>query len=134
MTRILLAFFLALTASAAAAQAQPELWRGADYDPAIPAPEAVIGHRIGERVTPSGEIRSYFEALRAAAPDRIVVGEYGRTWEGRRLPWAAISSPSNIARLDEIRAASLALSDPRRTGAAEARALMSRQPAIVWLA
>ena len=123
---------LALLAAPAAAQPR-ELFAGADYDPAIPAPEAVIGHRIGDRLTPAGDIRRYFLALRDAAPTRVVVGDYGKSWEGRALPWAAIGSPENIARLDEIRATSLALSDPRRTSAVQARTLIARQPVIVWL-
>jgi murein tripeptide amidase MpaA len=64
----------------------------------------------------------------------MVLGDYGRTWQGRTLSWAAISTPENIARLEEIKANSLALSDPRRTTPAEARALIARQPVIVWLA
>jgi hypothetical protein len=135
MIRFVIALALAIGAlsAPASAQQQAELWKGADYDPAIPAPEAVIGHRLGERLTPSAEVRRYFEALAKAAPDRMVIGDYGRTWEGRTLPWAAIGAPSNIARLDEIRAASLALADPRRTTAAEAQAIVARQPVIVWL-
>ena len=126
---------LALSAgSASFAQARQELWAGANYDPAVPAPEQVIGHAIGERLTLSADVRRYFEALRQAAPDRMVMGEYGRTWEGRPLVWAAISSPRNIARLDQIKAASLALADPRRTDSAAARALLADQPVIVWLA
>ncbi|HEY0112982.1 MAG TPA: M14 family metallopeptidase [Allosphingosinicella sp.] len=126
-------FALALFFAAPVSAEPKEFLKGADYDPAIPAPEAVVGHALGERLTPSGDIRRYFEALRQAAPDRMAMGEYGRTWEGRGLPWAAISSPTNIARLEEIRTASLALADPRRTDAATARALMARQPVVVWL-
>ena len=136
MIRLAIAFALALLLAPAAALAQapaapPAL--GSGYDPAIPAPEQVIGHAIGERLTLSAQVRDYFQALRAAAPDRMVVGDYGRTWEGRPLPWAAISSPRNIARLDAVRAASVALSDPRVTDAASARALIRGQPVIVWL-
>ncbi len=104
------------------------------YDPAIPAPEQVLGHRLGQRITPSAEVHRYFEALQAAAPDRMVVGDYGRTHEGRRLVWAVIGSPANIARLDQIKATAQAIADPRRTPVAQARALMTDQPAIVWLA
>jgi hypothetical protein len=135
MVRSIVALVSALFFFATPLTAQtPELWRGADYDPAIPAPESVIGHRLGERLTPSADIRRYFEALRAAAPTRMVMGDYGQSWEGRTLPWAAIGSPENIARLDAIRAASLALADPRRTDAARAAAIIANQPVIVWLA
>ena len=105
----------------------------ADYDPRIPAPETVIGHQVGARHTPSADIRRYFEALRQATPERMALGEYGRTWEGRPLIWAAIGSPRNIARLDQIRAASLAIADARATSPAQAKALIADQPVIVWL-
>lgn len=107
---------------------------GADYDQAIPAPESVIGHRIGDALTPSADVARYFQALRDAAPNRVVTGEYGKTWEGRPLLWAAFSAPENIARLDEIRANARALADPRRTDAAAAQAIIARQPVIVELA
>ena len=114
------------------AQAQ-DLFPGADLDAAIPAPEAVIGHPVGARLTPVADIHRYLETLAEAAPERMVTGEYGRTWQGRRLIWAAISSPENIARLDQIRAASRALADPRTTDAATAQRLIAETPAIVWL-
>lgn len=111
-----------------------ELLPGAALDSAIPAPETVIGHPVGERLTPVADIHRYIETLAASAPDRMVTGEYGRTWQGRRLIWAAISSPDNIARLDQIRAASRALADPRATDAATTQRLITETPAIVWLA
>lgn len=131
-----LALALAVSMSASAQDAAPagrSLWAGG-YEATVPAPEQVIGHALGERLTPSADLRAYFIALKAAAPDRMVVGEYGKTWEGRPLVWAAISSPANIARLDAIRANAIALSDPRRTDAAAAQAIMRDQPVIVWLA
>ena len=124
---------IAILAGPAAAQ-EPVLQAGAVYATNIPAPEQVVGHRIGDRLTPSGDIRRYFHALREAAPDRMVTGDYGKTWEGRALPWAAISSAANIARLDQIRANAIALADPRRTSSAQAAALIREQPVIVWLA
>ncbi|MFN3816254.1 M14 metallopeptidase family protein [Brevundimonas sp.] len=124
-----------LLAPAAQVQARAQdLFPGANLDTAIPAPEGVIGHPVGARLTPVADIHRYLETLAEAAPDRMVTGEYGRTWQGRRLIWAAISSPENIARLDQIRAASRALADPRTTDAAEARRLIADTPAIVWLA
>lgn len=112
----------------------PSPLQSAGYDASIPSPEQVLGHRLGQRITPTAEVHRYFEALQAAAPDRMVIGDYGQTHEGRRLLWAVIGSPTNIARLDQIQAASQALADSRRTSAAQAQALIADQPAIVWLA
>ncbi|MFC5372258.1 M14 family metallopeptidase [Brevundimonas faecalis] len=118
-----LALSLAMAAAApAAAQQNP------------PTLEAVVGHDSGERITRPADVRRYFEALRAANPDRMVMGDYATTWEGRPLLWAAVGSPRNIARLEEIKAASRALGDPRKTSPDQARALIADMPVIVWMA
>ncbi len=134
MKRVLAALALSFGLMAASPSMAQDLFPGANLDPSIPTPETVIGHPVGERLTPVADIHRYIETLAASAPERMVTGEYGRTWQGRRLIWAAISSPANIARLDEIRAASRALADPRVTDAATARRLVAETPAIVWLA
>ena len=99
-----------------------------------PALQAVVGHDSGERITRSADVRRYFEALQAANPDRVVMGDYARSWEGRPLFWAAVGSPRNIARLNAIKAATNALADPRKTSPEQARALINDTPAIVWMA
>ena len=80
------------------------------YDESIPTPEAVIGHRIGERHTRPAQVVDYFEAV-AAASDRVTLAAHGRTYEGRRLIHAFVSSPENQGRLDEIKTANRQLSD-----------------------
>ncbi len=76
---------------------------GATYDTSIPTVEQVLGYKAGDDLTTPENIIKYFEALAAASPDRVVVREYGRTWQNRKLIYVAISSPENIARLDDIR-------------------------------
>ena len=93
-----------------------------------------MGHEPGERISPHAEIMRYLEALAAAAPARMKVFEYAKTWEGRKLVYAAIGSEKNIARLAEIRAGMQRLADPRKTSEAEARKLISDLPAVIWLA
>ena len=39
-----------------------------------------------------------------------------------------------MARIEEIRENNLRLADPRKTPAAEARAIIENEPAIIWLA
>jgi hypothetical protein len=124
MFRVLSLLLLALALIPAFARAQAP----------IPTIEAVLGHASGAEITRAADVRRYFEALRTAAPDRVVIGEYGRTWEGRPLFWAAVGTPANIARLDRIKAASQALADPRRTTPAQAQGLIADMPVIVWLA
>jgi hypothetical protein len=109
-------------------------WPDADYDPAIPAAEAVLGYPIGSELARHAEVRRYFEALAAAAPDRIRLFDIGESWQGRRLFYAAIGSPANIARLEQIRADMARLADPRGLAPGESARLVASLPAIVWLA
>src|SRR5262245_65576959 len=76
------------------------------------------------------EIKKYFEDV-AAASNRVELVDAGPTTDGNRLIAAVISSPENIARLDEIRSATLRLADPRTLGEADARALTARNPVTV---
>lgn len=126
--------FLLVAAAAAALSAQTfEFWPGAQYDPAIPAVAKVLGFEPGARHATPEEIVRYFEALAAAAPSRIKLFDYGRTWEGRRLLYAAISSEDNIRRLGEIKAAQQRLADPRKTAEGEAKKLAASAPSVLAL-
>src|SRR5690606_12419723 len=99
----------------------------AEYDPAVPRPEAVVGHELGEWHLSHDKIVAYMRAL-ADSSDRVLWHQTGETHEGRPLLLLAISSPENLARLDEIRATHLSLSDPRA-----AMPDVSSMPAVVWM-
>jgi hypothetical protein len=109
-------------------------WPDADYDPAIPTVKTVLGYSSGERITLHADMVRYMTALAATDPERVRLMQYGETWEGRELIYLAISSPENIARLDDHKAGMKALSDPRTTTEAEAQQLISELPASTWLA
>jgi hypothetical protein len=102
-------------------------------DERVPRPDAVLGYPVGSRFTHWERIAGYFDALAAASP-RVKVWEYGRTYEGRPLKLAAIGSPENLARLDEIRALRLRLAEPEGLSDGERERLIKRLPAVVWLA
>jgi hypothetical protein len=108
-------------------------WPDADYDPAIPTVEEVLGYAPGERITWHRDALKYFDALAAAAPNRVVITEYARSWQNRELVYAIISSPQNIARLPAIKAGMQSLADPRQTSESEASAIIAGQPAVTWL-
>lgn len=111
-----------------------EYWPGAAYDARIPTVEKVLGHRSGERITTCEGVARYFDALAAAAPERIKVFEYGRSWELRRLIYAVVGSEANLRRLSGIRSSIASLADPRKTPRADAQHIASGLPVIVWLA
>lgn len=125
---LLTAFSVQLTA-----QDKYEFWPGANYERRISSFQEVLGYEPGERITPHTGLMKYMEALARAAPNQMKIFEYARSWEGRRLIYAAISSEENIRRLDAVRIGMQKLADPRRTQAAEARALIQSLPAVVWL-
>jgi hypothetical protein len=132
MSRRARGLFFAILLTAASGFAE-EFWPGATYDPHIPTVRQVLGYEPGERITNHAGILRYFEALAAASP-RIQIFEYGQTWEGRKLVYAAISSDANMKKLAGIRAAIERFADPRKTSEADARKLMGTLPAVVWLA
>ena len=100
--------FTGLFVSNAAAQRLPFAMEmpleGVDsFNPAIPTPESVIGHVIGTQHTLPHQVEAYYRAV-AAVSDRVAVSEHARSYEGRPLVHAIVTSPSNHARLDAIQA------------------------------
>ncbi len=101
-------------------------------DPRLPRPEEFLGAPLGAKFTHWERILDYLSALDGAS-DRVVMNDYGRTAEGRRLVLLAISTPGNLARLDEIRRDRQRLAEPGRSTAAERERLLARLPIVVWL-
>lgn len=105
---------------------------GLAHNEAVPAPSSVLGHPIGAQFSRHHDVLAYCEAL-AEASDRVRLEEYGRTWEDRPLVIMTISSPANLARLDEILARHRELADPRATSEPRAAEIARDNPAVVWL-
>ena len=122
-----------LFAGIAFAQSDYEFWPGADYDPSIPTIKGVLGYESGERITWHRDTIRYFEALRDAVPERVALFRYAESWEGRELIYAVITSPENMARIDDVKANMQRLADPRKTSRAAADAIIENQPAVTWL-
>lgn len=121
------------TAAALLAQPAFEFWPGAAYDPAIPTFQKVLGFEPGSRFATHANLIRYLEALSAAAPNRLKVIEYGKSWEGRKLVYAVIGNEANMRRLPEIQASMRKLRDPRTTSEPDAQRLIANTPAILWL-
>ncbi len=101
-------------------------------DPRTPRPDQSLGSPLGAKFNHWERILDYLTVLDAAS-DRVVLSDYGRTVEGRRLVLLAISTPANLARLDEIRRDRLRLAEPGRLTAAERERLLAHLPTVVWL-
>ncbi len=81
---------------------------------AVPAPETVLGFKIGEdrKLAKWDQFLAYFLELLKTS-DRIRVETLGKTTLGRPFIVATISSPENLKRLDEFKEIQRQLADPR---------------------
>ena len=97
-----------------AAQAGKVVLSPAESRPQVPAPETVLGFKIGEdrKLAKWEKFVAYFRRLTETS-DRIKLDELGKTTLGRPFVVATISSPENLKRLDEFKQIQLRLSDPR---------------------
>lgn len=115
------------------AQDDFEFWPDTNYDASIPTISDVLGYRPGDRITWHRDVIKYFHALAAAAPDQVEIIDYARSWQGRELIYAVISSAENSANLTEVKANMQALADPRETDSGAADSIIAQQPAVTWL-
>jgi hypothetical protein len=129
---MIVAAVLAIMAGPGAGVAQTSPFE-ADYDPAIPSAMSEFGYAFGDEITPPGTAVDYLYTLAEAAPDRMRVVEYARSWEGRPLVYAVIARPDVIDRLDAIRADLQQLADPATLSADAVDSLIAGLPAVVWL-
>ena len=93
----------------------------------LKSPEQFLGYTPGERFTLHHSVTDYFRHVADSSPMAEYV-TYGETWEGRPLGVCIVSSPENLARLEQIR-----LSNLRRAGLAEGKPEAGSLP-IIWLA
>ena len=92
----------------------------------VPSPSDYLGRVTGAagELTRPEEIFGYLRALAAASP-RVHLEEIGRTLEGREILLVAIADDAGIASLEELKDASAALADPRRTDPQRAEELIA---------
>ena len=132
--RLLLASCVSLLfVSSVVANEEYDLWPNTQYNSNIPTHTQVLGYKVGERITTYADMLRFFEALEEAAPERIKLFEYGKTWEGRKLIYVAIGAPELINDLDGFAKNMQTLSDPRITNKQQAKQLQATLPSSVWL-
>lgn len=83
----------------------------------VPAPAEVLGFTPGDdrKLASWREVIDYFERLDKAS-DRVIFQTLGQTTMGSPFVMATISSPANLARLDEYKKIQDQLADPRKLG------------------
>jgi len=90
------------------------------------SPDTFLGYTLGSHFTPHQKVVDYFKQI-AAVNKNIKLQSYGKTYEGRELILAVISSQENIDQLEQIKANNLKLAK------ADKSAKLTKQPAILWL-
>ncbi len=133
MKRGIISLALLIFALPLGAQEQFDFYGRGPYNADVPRPSALLGYTAGARQTQYHEQQMVFDRLLATAPDRVRAERIGVTEEGRVMRVLLISSPANIARLDEIRADIARLTDPRITSETDTRAIAARTPVVVFL-
>ncbi len=83
----------------------------------IPTPAEVFGFAPGEdrKLASWDQVVDYFKQLDGAS-DRVVFETLGNTTMGKPFVMATISSPANLARVEEFRTIQDQLADPRKLG------------------
>lgn len=101
----------------------------------VPTPFKVLGYVPGTlgRLSYVAELNKYFDALAAAAPNRVRKFSLGKSEEGREAIVVAISSDENIAGLERNRLALGRLADPRGLSAADRARLVQETKPVYWL-
>lgn len=104
------------------------------YRQEIPRPQSILRFDVGEQHTTYAQMEMVIDAIAKAAPDRVRIYDIGLTYENRMQHIVAISSPQNMARIDEIKANNARLTDPRATSSSQANQIAENNPAIAWMA
>ncbi|PKA83713.1 zinc carboxypeptidase [Ulvibacter sp. MAR_2010_11] len=91
----------------------------------LQSPSEFLGYEIGTQFSRHADVVRYFEHV-AANSDMVTYASYGKTYERRPLTYAIVSSPQNMANLENIRKDNL-----KNAGLESGSA--SPNIAIVWL-
>ncbi|HVS59379.1 MAG TPA: M14 family zinc carboxypeptidase [Gemmatimonadaceae bacterium] len=102
---------------------------------AVPTPLKVLGYVPGTlgHLSYVADLNRYFDALAAAAPNRVKKFSLGKSEEGRESIVVAISDEANIAKLEQNRLALGQLADPRGLAPADRARLIKETKPIYWL-
>ncbi len=118
--------------SAAQIEEKFDFYARGDYRTNVPRPQSILRYDVGDFHTTYAQMEKVIDAIAAASADRVKVFDIGETNEHRMQHLIAISSPENIARLDEIKANNAKLANPLFP--AEAAEVIKTGPAVAWLA
>ncbi len=97
------------------------------YDSAIPTPESILGHELGQAPVRHHKLVEYITTV-ANLSERLSLEIIGYTHERRPILFIVATSKDNHARLDEIRAQHIALTEP-----ASNQSVNDDMPVVTWI-
>jgi hypothetical protein len=101
----------------------------------VPTPLKVLGYVPGTlgRLSYVADLNRYFDALAAAAPNRVKKFSLGKSEEGRESIVVAISDEANITNLEQNRLALGRLADPRGLAPTDRARIIKETKPTYWL-
>lgn len=135
-TILAVAIILSVFSAASFSQLEPkfDFYTRGEYNPKVPRPQSILRYDVGDHHTTYAQMEKVIDEIAKAAPDRIKIYDIGTTAEHRMQHIIAISSPENMARLEEIKANTAKLTDPRKTTRAQAEQIAQTTPSVAWMA
>ncbi|MEM7297520.1 MAG: M14 metallopeptidase family protein, partial [Bacteroidota bacterium] len=128
MKNLLITLFIAITFLSSAQVDMSYYLPEGSYDPNIPTPKEVLGYHPGEWHASHDQLLFYMRTI-AEASDRMFITEIAKSYEGRPLVQLTISSPENLANIDNIKAEHVKLTDPNSSGSLNTESM----PIVTWL-
>lgn len=100
----------------------------------VPSPADYLGYLPGApgKLSDSATIYGYLREL-ARASERVMVEALGTTEEGREILLVVISDATGIQKLDQLKAATAALADPRRTSPEQAEDILAGARPVYYI-
>lgn len=126
--RFLVGFLIAVTLTSLSAVGIEGL---AQAPVALTSPEKFFGFQMGadRKLANWDKLHEYYQLL-AKGSNRVKLVELGQSSEGRPFIALFISSPANLARLEELRQTNARLANPRGLSEADVRKLVAQGKAV----
>src|SRR6202171_1617089 len=100
----------------------------------LPSPEEFLGFKVGtdKKLARWDQVVDYFGRA-AKSSDRVRLAELGKSTMGDPFIMLTISSPKNLARLEEIRANQNKLAHPYDLGEKQAQEMIAKDPVVILI-
>lgn len=134
LAAVCLTFACAHSLTAQTDDSKFDFYARSPYRAEVPRPQSILRYEVGTFHTNYAQMEGVIGQIAKAAPDRVRIYDIGLTNEYRMQHIVAISSPDNIARLDEIKGNIARLADPRKTSPSEAQSIIASSPVMCWMA